>query len=184
MNTAALAQRLRTATRSAHRALDHHPLLRPLTATTLTLTEYARALAALHAPQAALEASVAGFAPARQFSGRLAALDADLAELGHSPWPLRALPPPAHSPAAQVGLLYVLEGARLGAATLARCLARSLPDAPRRFFPDTADPARWQAFWSFADRHCPPHEAAEAVGAALAGFACYRQHLNACIQAG
>lgn len=184
MSASELAVRLRAATRSAHRALDHHPLLQPLTSAALTPQDYAQALAALRAPQAALESCLSGFVHARQFPGRVAALDADLTDLGVAPWPLLAAAPSIDSDAARVGVLYVLEGSRLGGAVIERCLARHLPDAPRRFFGEVADLQRWPAFWRFAEAYCPPERTAEALSAALAAFDCYRRHFDACIQTG
>ncbi|MCX8086838.1 MAG: biliverdin-producing heme oxygenase [Rhodocyclaceae bacterium] len=177
--TDALAAQCRAATRAAHRALDHHPLLAPLLRPGLTLTEYAQALAALYAPQAALESLLAGFAPAKDFPPRSSALAADLAALGLAPEPLRAAPPLAEDVSARLGCLYVLEGSNLGAAFIAQALAKHLPAAPRRFFAGGADPLRWERFWRFA-RDCRP-QPERMIAAAIATFAFYRSHLDACL---
>ncbi|MCX8016629.1 MAG: biliverdin-producing heme oxygenase [Rhodocyclaceae bacterium] len=172
---------LRAATREAHHALDHHPLLAPLVRPGLNLADYGRALASLHAPQAALERLLAGFAPAADFPPRLAALEADLAALGLAPQPLRATPPEAADEAARIGLLYVLEGSNLGAAVIARQLARHLPDAPRAFFGGGSGAARWERFWRFVAAIRP--DAAAAAQAARAACDFYRRHLDGCEQA-
>lgn len=177
----ALAAQCRAATRQAHHALDHHPLLAPLVRPGLSLTEYAQALAALYAPQAALESMLAGFAPAEDFPPRLPRLEADLAALGLAPEPLRAPPPRAEDASARLGCLYVLEGSNLGAAFIAKALAKHLPDAPRHFFAGGADPLRWERFWRFAHA-CRP-EAERMIAAACATFAFYRSHLDACLAA-
>lgn len=177
----ALAARLRAATRAAHRALDHHPLLAPLVRAGLTPEAYGRALAALHAPQAALERLLAGFAPPADFPPRLPALEADLAALGLAPFPLAVPPPDLRDAAEKVGAMYVLEGATLGAAVIARELSATLPaDTPRSFFSGAGGAARWPAFWRFARRHCPPPAWEAACAGASAAFACYRGHLDAC----
>ena len=147
--------RLREATKSAHRALDHHPLLASLARDGLTLATYARALAALHAPHAALEALLAAAIPAADFPPRHHDLATDLAELGVAPYPLYADLPAAPDAARRIGVLYVIEGSNLGGAVIARRLAETLP----------------------------PDGAATACTAACATFDFYRQHFDACFSA-
>lgn len=173
-----LAEALRGATRAAHEALERQPLLAPLLQPTVTLAEYARALAALYAPQAALEARVARWAPAEDFPPRLSDLAADLAALGVAPLPLAGVPPCARTAAEGVGILYVLEGSNLGSAVLARHLAAHLPAGTPLAFFGGADEKRWQRFWSFAAKHCPPADYPQSAAAARAAFACYRDHLD------
>ncbi|MFN3884508.1 MAG: biliverdin-producing heme oxygenase [Rhodocyclaceae bacterium] len=175
---AGLAAALRAATKADHHALDHHPLLAPLVRPGLTLADYGRALAALHGPQAALEALLAGFAPAKDFPPRLPVLEADLAALGLPPQPLRAAPPAADDDSSRIGLMYVLEGSNLGGAVIARQLARYLPRTPCAFFSGGGGEERWRRFWEFAF-NCEIGLAA-ACAAARAAFAFYRAHLDAC----
>lgn len=172
---------MRRATRDGHRCLDHHPLLTPLVAPASSRGHYARALAALHGPQAALEARLADFAPQADFPPRLPDLVADLADLGVSAFPLCAEPPDAPSPAALIGLMYVLEGSNLGGSVIARCLASSHPQAPRRFFDGADATNRWQRFWALAATWCPPTQADLAIDAAGATFIWYRRHLDGCL---
>lgn len=147
----------------------------------LTLQAYGRALAALHAPQAALERLLTDFAPRADFPPRLPALEADLAALGLAPFPLAAALPDLRDAAERVGAMYVLEGATLGAAVIARQLSANLPaETPRSFFSAAKDASRWPAFWRFATRHCPPPAWEAACAGASAAFACYRGHLDAC----
>ena len=177
-----LVEQLRDACWPAHRDLDHHPLLAPLTAKRLALTDYARALAALYAPQAAFEEALKGFAPP-ELSPRLPDLAADLAELKIAPWPLAAPLPSLEDSAAKLGALYVLEGANLGGAFIARRLAENLPPAvPRRFFGHAGGQERWARVWRFA-ASLGQLEAEPIVSAALATFACFRAHLDACSNA-
>jgi len=179
---AALAGHLRETTRAAHRALDHHPLLAPLVRPGLGTEDYARALAALHGPHAALEALLAGFAPAEDFPPRLPDLDADLAALGVAPGYLRIETPAPADNAARIGLMYVIEGSNLGAAVIARQLATSLPPAaPRAFFAGFGGTARWQRFWRFTAPHCPPGTHDSVAASACAAFAFYRRHLDDCL---
>lgn len=85
------------------------------------LTAHARALPAV-------EAALDGYPGLPAFSPRVPALAADLAALGRPmPAPM-ALPTPA-SPAEAWGMLYVIEGSRLGGAMLARRVAAGLPKA-------------------------------------------------------
>lgn len=177
-----LAARLRAACWPAHRDLDRHPLLVPLTAKTLSLADYAHALAALYAPQAAFEEALKDFAPP-ELPPRLPDLAADLADLKTSPWPLRDFLPPLEDAAAKLGALYVLEGANLGAVVIARQLQKNLPAyAPRRFFTHAGGEARWERFWRFA-ASLGALDAERISSAAIAVFACYRTHLDACWEA-
>jgi heme oxygenase len=175
-----LAAALRAATRDDHRGIDHHPLLAPLARRALLRRDYARALRALYGPQAALEAWLADFLPAAILPPRLPDLAADLAALGVTPWPLAVPLPawPAH-PAVRLGVAYVIEGANLGGAVI----ARHLPvDFPRRFFANAGGPVRWQRFWQFAAKHADACAAPDqAAAAATSCFAWYRRHLDACL---
>ena len=178
----ALADYLRTATRRAHRGLDHHPILNALLQTDLTRAAYARALAALYAPQQALEAWLADFVPLTELPPRLPDLAVDLAELGCDPHPL-ATPLPAWSSSISVrlGCAYVIEGANLGGAVI----ARQLPDGlPRRFFAGAGGEPRWQRFWLFASQFgiTSAQDMCSTAQAAQECFAWYRAHLDGCVQ--
>ncbi len=183
----ALAQHLKAATRADHQRLDHQFLLARLLAKSLAVADYAATLAALHGPQSALEALCRSHleclegAPA--LSGRSQALVADLDDLGVDPLPLSLALPDATSPARLVGIMYVLEGSRLGSMVISRQLHANLPAAtPRRFFAGSGDPLRWPAFWQFANRQAG-HTAqlADVVEAAHATYALFFNHLEACV---
>jgi heme oxygenase len=177
------AERLRAATRPAHRALDHHPLLAPLTRTPLTEKDYARALAALHGPQRAIENVLSGFAPEMQFPPRLADLEADLDALGTTPLPLMAELPRFDSVDQLIGAMYVIEGSNLGGTVIVRLLDESLPAAmPRLFFANSGGHARWGKFWEFATGYCLEENFAVTAEAACLTFGLYKEHLDRCQQ--
>jgi heme oxygenase len=173
-----LLEQLRHATRTAHHQLDHHPLLQGLVRPGLDLPGYAQALAALHGPLAGCEKLLAPHLIPTDFPLRHPDLEADLADLGHTPWPLSATLPNASQADARLGILYVLEGACLGAAFIHRSLSTRLPEAPLRFF-GTPSPKRWARFQKHARQTHPLGSAV--IEGALATFACYHQHLNACL---
>jgi heme oxygenase len=175
------ADRLREATRPAHRALDHHPLLAPLARTPLTEKDYAKALAALHGPQRAIENVLRGFAPEMQFPPRLADLEADLKALCTSPFQLMAELPRLDSVDQLIGAMYVIEGSNLGGAVIARLLDESLPAAiPRLFFANSGGNARWGKFWEFAAGYCLEANFAITAEAACFTFGLYKEHLDQC----
>jgi len=183
-----LHQQLRQATRLAHHALDHHPLLAPLIRPGLTAAQYGLALAALHGVHRQAEPAILAFLAARpglfdyQARRKLAALESDLAALGRAPLRLDCVVTPPHSVAALIGMLYTLEGATQGGQYIARHL-RQLPGPalPSTFF-DAYGPLtqqRWAEFLQFAASHCPPAGHHDAVAAAVAMFEAVRQHLDA-----
>lgn len=179
---ATLAKTLRQATLTAHRTLYQHPLLAPLLQIPLAASDYADALAALHAPQAALEAIVVNFAPLNIFPPRLSELEADLALLGTSPYPLMSTLPTPNEPAAYIGYLYVLEGSNLGGVKIAKLLKNhSTIQLPCAFFASAGGAKRWQRFWDFVAIHYKPSYLQAACDAACQAFAFYQQHLDACL---
>lgn len=178
-----LLEHLRQASRQDHHELDHHPLLAPLVRDDLDRTAYVRALAALSGAQAAAEGAAAAalprLAPDYPWRSRLAALRADLAELGGGETIWRGDIPAPDSPGQLLGLLYVLEGSRLGARVIARQLARHLADAPNRYFAgETVD---WERFRTWAES-LDPQLPDQAAAAARAWFDLYRRHLDACLE--
>lgn len=178
----AIAEHLREATRLAHRALDHHPLLAPLVRAPLGLADYGRALAALRAPQSAIEALLHEFAPAGDFPSRMADLDRDLGLLGRAAFPLQMPLPRFDSVAERLGAMYVVEGSNLGGAVIARMLEQSLPTGtPKCFFAHAGGPERWARFWQFAGGQCRDEQFATIAEAACRAFAFYKAHLDACL---
>lgn len=95
-------------------------------------------------------------------------LRADLADLGGDV--VRAVAPPAlRTEAAILGVVYVLEGSRLGGAMLSRRLA---PGSPARFLTAPARPGAWRALLRLLDRKLA--RPAECFAAAEAARACFR----------
>lgn len=185
MAALSLSERLRAATQPFHARLDSHPILRALLHTDLTLDRYALALAALHGPQAALEQEISRYLPstwAALFTPRLPALERDLAALQIAALPLASPPPRAKHDASMLGLLYVVEGARLGSAVIIKKLQQTLPaTASREYFGGDFNPRRWRAFGDYANLFGKTQDAKAAILAAQAAFECYRLHLDACL---
>lgn len=176
-----LASKLRQANRERHRQLDHHPLLACLVDKSLTTADYGQALAALHAPQNSLETLLRDFAPADLFPARTPALEADLAALHIAPYPGQSAEPQACCAAQRVGLMYVLEGANLGAIVIARCLDNSLPvSAPRHYFSQAGGQERWENFWRFVEPLRNDLAVDQIIAASQSCFDFYLAHLEGC----
>ncbi|MBF0255442.1 MAG: biliverdin-producing heme oxygenase [Gammaproteobacteria bacterium] len=182
MNPVTLAEQLRNATREAHRQLDHHPLLRPLLSAEPDAQTYAHSLAALHGPLAWLEQQIAQQAPDHPdigYQARTWALEQDLTQLCHSPIAYLGPRIRLEGRAELIGSLYVLEGARLGGQTIARKLQQTAPQLPTCYFADTGS-SRWPDYWPPLLETLAASDQATATSAALAAFACFQQHLEAC----
>jgi len=166
--------------------LDRHPLLRPLVGESLTLAAYGDALAALHGIHGAAEAALLDYLSKHDVAldagtlPRLPLLEADLHALGRSSLPCRVPVPVPETSGAFIGMLYVLEGSRLGARLIARQLDKHLPDAPRRFFATGEAVAcqRWQDFCTLA---AGLDDATECASAAQTLFEQFRIHLDDCL---
>ncbi len=180
---------LRVATAAAHHALDHHPLLRRLTASDLTREQYADALAAMHRPHAQLERLVHGSRHHAEsglnLGPRLDLLEADLRELRRPvPAAPRLLDAGSDDRAAWWGRVYVLEGSRLGGAFIATRVRSSLgTTVPSRFFAAAMAsdaPAAMQAMR--ARELADPVELKRALASAVAAFAAYQAGLDASTQ--
>lgn len=190
-DTTALQQHLRSATQAAHHRLDHHPLLAPLIRPGLQPAQYGKALQALYACQSAMQA---GVAPLWQISAnpppfaapsRLAALAQDLQQLALAPWPLHNTSAFASASTlpAQIGMLYVLEGATLGGKMIARCVRQQHGEAlPLAFFGGEAEnpQLRWQAFFEWAQAVSSRDQWEAMAQAAEQTFASIMAHFDAC----
>ncbi|MEW6678233.1 MAG: biliverdin-producing heme oxygenase [Pseudomonadota bacterium] len=141
---------LRQATWPLHHRLDHHPTLAPLLAPGLDASVYGNLLACLHPPQMALESALTRswhLLPATyDLAPRLADLETDLEALDIRPGPVSLQLDPADALPGLIGQLYVYEGARLGAAHIARALAERAPMLPSAYFSNARGPARWPRF--------------------------------------
>ncbi|WP_081711959.1 biliverdin-producing heme oxygenase [Halomonas sp. G15] len=183
----ALLLQLRDSTRDYHHALDHHPELQRLLRPGLTLNGYRRSLLALHAPQAALEGAVAEGAmylgQAELLSPcRLPALEADLAALGvaQTDTDISHRPSVPRSAAELLGLRYVLEGSRLGAEVIVRCLHDTLGEAaPVSFFAASQGHWHWRNFVAqLTTTRLNAQEQQRAISAAQHAFEAYRAGLE------
>lgn len=192
-----LLARLRAATHHDHHRLDRHPRLSRLLDRDLDREGYADALAGLYGAQSSLEAAVClglerlGVSPSDSggycLDARAPALRDDLARLGANPagCPMTPLAVPERLETL-IGLLYVLEGSRLGARVIARHVRASLgPAAPLRFFAEADGAAHWLGWRAFAERAMLENELAglacidEAAHGAKAAFALFRHSLDA-----
>jgi heme oxygenase len=184
-----LGETLRTATRSSHHGIDHHPLLTPLVRPELSLEHYGRVLRSflwLYTPLQAdfarsIELAGGGF----ELADRIGWLNTDLASLGLAKdLPADAWQPPVISSTAElVGALYVIEGSTLGGQVISRQISASIgltASRGARFFNGWGEQteARWQAFWRFADAVCPAAGHAAAADAAVSFFAALRLGLD------
>lgn len=142
---------------------------------------YRSFLMAQAGPLLTAEAAIDAFAPAALLPdwperSRAALIRADLADLD-APAP-KPEPFDVRSDAAALGVIYVLEGSRLGGAML----ARNVPmDLPARFIRCAPEPKRWQELIKVLDRHLvTPDQHAVAADAARAVFDLFwrsaRQH--------
>lgn len=129
------------------------------------------AQARAHLPvEAALDAyGVEALLPDWPERRRAGALIADLGELSRAlPEPL-PLPPFVDDDAAALGIVYVLEGSRLGGSLLNRSIADHLP---RRFVGSPARPGSWRNLLTLLDRAlADPERLKRAEAAARATFA-------------
>ena len=174
---------LRAATQSWHHRVDHHPLLSPLVRPGIDLAIYGRAIAGLHGPICALEQrSLSGIALLRAnyvLTSRQDNLEADLAELGLRPPSATGECPQCREMADLIGLLYVVEGSRLGGQIIASTLLQTLPAKTScRFFNIAGAEEVWANFGAFAIAACPEHQIKRSCDNAVAAFAFILDHLD------
>lgn len=144
---------LRERTHKLHHELDHHPMMALLLQTQVEASAYANTLVWLHPLQAAFEQQLLHNMPQHQpslfLATRLPALEQDLHQLGVTP---QQLPPSvlaelrvseSLSVGTVAGMLYVLNGARLGSAHIARRLQQTSPDLPCQYFAQADGAAHW-----------------------------------------
>jgi heme oxygenase len=199
-----LSDLLRSETRQAHHALDHHPALKSLVSARIDAQAYRASLESLYrswAPlEIAIEQSLAEQDPGHfaspadnaedadwlrfclnSYFPRRYALARDLKKLGASP---------AHSDLVRfrfsilpelAGGLYVCFGAQMGGKFIAAHLARNIPDAPTGFFESTHSDLGtfWIEFKHQLDSFCESDEARSAsVHAANRVFDVFRSELG------
>ena len=131
------------------------------------LTAHARALASA-------EAALATTAGLPAWRPRMPLLAQDLAELDArlpAPLPLAVQPE-----SARWGVLYVVEGSRLGGAILARQVPAALP---RRYLDAAFAPGEWRALRIAIDAEAARHDASWLAGAADGAVACFALYRRA-----
>lgn len=168
-----LRDRLRALTSQDHAALDAIASALDLE-TALGYGDFLRASAAALIPlELALErAGVEGWLDDWPLRSRRAALALDLAALGLSA-PVSE-PEPTPSRAFGVGLLYVLEGSRLGARVLARRVRQAEPDMPVAYLTHGDDAHPWRSFLTWLEAQPKVGlRTDEAVAGARYGFQCF-----------
>lgn len=183
MNNPTLGEWLKRETRADHSRVDQHPVLKPLLKRDLTLSEYATALSALYVPIASLEEMLSSGLIAHgadyPLTQRAGLLKADIDQLGRQVNTPHGASLP-ESMACIIGMLYVLEGSRLGGAMIARQVKSVMENqVPLRFF--TTHPlqaAQWEDFWRFAERHCPPATWPAVLAGAQQAFLLFMQELE------
>lgn len=179
---------LRQATKHAHHALDHHPILAPLIKPGLDASQYGNALASLHGIYKQLETWILDFLAQHQYQFnyrdrlKLPALEADLAALGRTPLPICQSLPIAQDIGGLIGILYTVEGSTQGGQVIARVIRQNtVEDLPLSFFSGygTQSRQRWEEFLLFADLVCPKSEYETAQAAAVSTFEAIKNHLDA-----
>jgi len=120
---------------------------------------------------APLEERLRPFSEMVAFAPKTPLLALDIEALGGDPGalPVACRLPPTGSPHEALGVLYVLEGATLGGAVIAR-MSRGL-DISRAFF-GAYDSARWRAFKAFVDDHGADSAAAVATFETMEAWVC------------
>lgn len=177
---------LRAATRSGHRALDHHALLAPLLNAPPNVSDYAHALASLYGVWAAWECAAKTAAEILGWplpiDSRVVALQADLLALAQTPYTFAQEPPSVENIAQLIGVLYVLEGSRFGGQFLWTRLSPHIPKHALNFFhqPDPELHKEWAAFCQIANEKITTAQYPICLDMAQHVFISINTHLNAC----
>lgn len=182
--TATAARLLREATAQQHLAVEQLPPMRALMREALSVDDYIQVLRRHHAILAGWERRESDWLQASgdadwRYQPRRPLLEQDLAALRAAP-PRPAPAPPAHATGDRWGMLYVVEGSRLGGRVIARQLRQTLPDiAPALAYFELghADPACWRRFQQRLEQALPtPALRQAAVDGARAMFAHFHTH--------
>lgn len=150
-----LIEVLRKQTKDKHKSLEQHALMKALTSSTLDLQTYARALQGLYGPFDLLEKKLvqsSAFKSLRyEYEPRAAFILRDLNLLNVSPGQMQRSFEECTSKSSLVGLLYVLEGSKLGGQVIRRSLLSSLgEDAPASYFESSIGNKGWQNFMALS----------------------------------
>lgn len=180
-------ERVRAATDEQHRALERLPRLERLFAEDYQLDEYAELLRRLLGFHRAAERAFGSFRDSSllRFALRDKASDAiaaDLAALGIPANGRVSEPMPflGDSDAARTGLLYVVEGSKLGGSVIRRRLEQKFVGLPALRYHAEGDErtaAAWRATKTRLDISLEPNALADAIDGARASFACLQRWL-------
>ena len=129
-------------TRNAHHALHTHPVLGRLIAPDIRADEYRAILLAYLSFFQGVETARRSFVPlpALSFSSECAALRLDVDKDGALPTVVL----PITSPLEALGMIYVMQGSRIGATVIARNLRKALPSHTHMYFGLKFHKANWQ----------------------------------------
>ena len=176
---------LREATAQQHLAVEQLPAMRALMRDSLSVPDYVQVLRRHHAALAGWEQRESAWLHASgdadwRYQPRSPLLEQDLAVLRATP-PLPAPAPPAPDACNCWGMLYVVEGSRLGGRLIARHLRQTLAAAAPAlayFELGHAEPASWRRFQQRLEQALPtPALRQAAVEGARAMFEHFHTHL-------
>lgn len=178
------ARLLREATAQQHQAVEDLPALRALMDPALSLPAYVQVLRRHHAVLAGWEQCEAAWLrdcgdAQWRYQPRTPLLAQDLHALQAAPPGSQPLPPAAEA-SIRWGMLYVVEGSRLGGRVIARQLRQTLPEAASAlsyFELGHADPTAWRHFQQRLERALPTAPLQQAaVDGARTMFAHFHTH--------
>lgn len=175
-----LLDSLRQETQTLHAQLDTHPMLRALLADNFSISYYAQALSVLYEPQKILEVTVIkrlnDYFPDHYYSARYPFIAQDLKSLGHIIPKQSMVFDDIENADQLLGVLYVLEGAKLGAKKIMRYLEGK--GCPFSFFQSGNDNnmSGWSGFLHLAE--CSSLNPAVVTEMAVKSFNCYLKALR------
>lgn len=194
MDEPTLLSHLRAGTREAHERTES---VSGLNSVPMRRDDYATSLMGLHRAHAVATAWLMGaMPPVPVTTANVELLEADLAALGESPLPSAGFALDVEpTPAASIGVQYVVEGSTMGGTILSKRVFDDLElssDAGASFFGQFALPAanapggaltRWRELVRLLKRPATPEEMKQSLAAALATFDLFTAAFRAASQA-
>lgn len=133
-----LLEQLRSQTHALHQQVDSNSALTQLTQADLTVGQYAQILNKLYQPQRSLEKVLLPaldlFVPNYDLQARYHLIERDLVELGYPVQKVENIKLNINSQSEAIGILYVLEGSKLGGRFILSNLKKVLPEQSHHFF--------------------------------------------------
>ena len=167
-----LLKALREQTQTLHRQLDGHEVLKPLMSPELCSTSYTNALKALYLPQKTLETilltHLSTFFPHYIYAARYPLIEKDLTQFNSQPADIFISTINISNISQIIGILYVLEGSKLGAKEILRHIESKR--LPTHFFQSALEvnQSGWKGFAELT--HLEAINASETVTAAVDAF--------------